>query len=277
MATRKRHFIATEVADLLGISLQQVYTMLKDGELKGHKTHSGKWLIPKGQPAFDDIDIETADSLESESASSFVANENKEDFANCIQKSAIIDQAEFLKYISDSEHYSIVFSKMTQVSKSLKITSCNLKNFTVHGIDSNGKDVSVRFAEFLLDLCNRGVKVQIACMKPYWFFAYMHENLPELENHPNFDLRQQNYMHMKVFIYDDEVAYIGSANLTGAALGLRANGKRNHEAGIFAKGNDIFKAALDHFNRVWTGNGIHRYKYHEFRKERKELQEKNNN
>ena len=277
MATRKRHFIATEVADLLGISLQQVYTMWKEGELKGHKTHSGKWLIPKGHAVFDDIDLRAAELLKPEPASASVANETTGDFNNCIQDSCVGEQDEILKYVSDSEHYSIVFSKMTQVSKSLKITSCNLKNFTVHGIDSNGKDVSVRFAEFLLDLCNRGVKVQIACMKPYWFFAYMHDNLPELENHPNFDLRQQNYMHMKVFIYDDEVAYIGSANLTGAALGLRANGKRNHEAGILVKGNDIFKAALDHFNRVWTGNGIHRYKYHEFRKERRELKEKNNN
>ncbi|MCQ2051527.1 MAG: phospholipase D-like domain-containing protein [Bacteroidaceae bacterium] len=277
MATKKRHFIATEVADLLGISIQQVYTMLKEGELKGHKTHSGKWLIPKGQSAFDDIDIETTDNLETEQVSPHVECETRKDTDVCIQTDNEEKPSEFLKYISDSEHYSIVFSRMTQVAKSLKITSCNLKNFTVHGIDSNGKDVSVRFAEFLLDLCNRGVKVQIACMKPFWFFAYIHDNLPELENHPNFDLRQQDYMHMKVFIFDDDSAYIGSANLTGAALGLRANGKRNHEAGILAKGNDIFHDALNHFNRVWTGNGIHRYKYHEFRKERKELQEKNNN
>lgn len=49
---RKKHYIASEVAELLGVDIDQVYQLLKDETISGYKTHSGKWLIPKDQDAF---------------------------------------------------------------------------------------------------------------------------------------------------------------------------------------------------------------------------------
>lgn len=56
-----------------------------------------------------------------------------------------------------------------------------------------------------------------------------------------------------MMIFDCEVAYIGSANLTGAGIGMKSDGKRNFEAGILTDEPGLVDAAADHFDSVWTG------------------------
>ena len=60
-------------------------------------------------------------------------------------------------------------------------------------------------------------------------------------------------IHFKILIFDCEVADIGSANLTGADIGMKSDGKRNFEAGILADEPGLVDAAADHFDSVWTG------------------------
>ena len=57
---------------------------------------------------------------------------------------------------------------------------------------------------------------------------------------------------MKNFIFDEECVYIGSANITGAAIGRRAKGNRNNEAGMLLCGDDLIEAPLNHFTKVWN-------------------------
>ena len=49
------------------------------------------------------------------------------------------------------------------------------------------------------------------------------------------------------------MAYIGSANLTGAGIGMKSDGKRNFEAGILTTDLNLVDSAGDHFNAVWSG------------------------
>jgi len=44
-------------------------------------------------------------------------------------------------------------------------------------------------------------------------------------------------VHFKLMIFDLETVYIGSANLTGAGMGLKGENKRNFEVGIFKHPN----------------------------------------
>ena len=39
-------------------------------------------------------------------------------------------------------------------------------------------------------------------------------------------------VHFKLIIIDSTIAYVGSANLTGAGMGMKSPKKRNFEAGI---------------------------------------------
>lgn len=47
--------------------------------------------------------------------------------------------------------------------------------------------------------------------------------------------------------------YLGSANLTGAGLGAKAEGKRNFEWGIWTESPALIEAVLDQFNTLWEG------------------------
>ena len=60
-------------------------------------------------------------------------------------------------------------------------------------------------------------------------------------------------IHFKLMISDLQKAYIGSANLTGAALGMKSENRRNFEAGIFTDEEGLTKAAIDQFDEVWMG------------------------
>ena len=60
-------------------------------------------------------------------------------------------------------------------------------------------------------------------------------------------------IHFKLMIFDLQKVYIGSANLTGAALGMKSENRRNFEAGIFTDEEGLTKAAIDQFDEVWMG------------------------
>jgi len=250
MSERKKYYIVTEVAALLGSSTGYVYDALKSGKLKGHKCGSGKWLIPKEQ--------------EDTFADLTVPSEEKPN-----NLSEAVARPSFIRYIADAEHYTEVFARMNQVKHTLKLASGDLKNFNVYF--SADKDAEpIKFCDFLLLLLKRGIHVQIVCMKPFGFYNRCKEELPELLEHHNLEIRQCDHNHMKVFIFDDECAYIGSANLTGAAIGRRSSNARNHEAGILVQNNDIFQQAASHFAKVWEGPDNLKSTWHRFAKKSKE-------
>lgn len=254
MSKREKHFIVSEVAALCGCSTNDVYTALKEGILSGYKCTSGKWLIPKEQ----DIAFEKLKTIDDSHLST--SCETNKPAGPCI------------KYIADEEHYSEVFAKMSLVKRSLKLTSADLKNFNIY-IDESSES-PIKLCDFLLMLVKRGIKVQIICMKPFYFYNYCKDNLPELLENENLEIRQCDHIHMKVFIFDDECAYIGSANLTGAAIGRRSSNKRNHEAGILVQNCQIFEDASNHFNRVWDDPEVLKASWKRFKKQASEYRKK---
>ena len=57
-----------------------------------------------------------------------------------------------------------------------------------------------------------------------------------------------------MMVFDYKVTYIGSANLTGAGIGMKSPAKRNFEAGILTDIPELLDAATDQFDSVWTGS-----------------------
>ena len=60
-------------------------------------------------------------------------------------------------------------------------------------------------------------------------------------------------VHFKIFVFDGKEAYIGSANLTGAGMGMKSGRRRNFEAGSLTDDPTLVAAAMDHFDSVWAG------------------------
>ena len=60
-------------------------------------------------------------------------------------------------------------------------------------------------------------------------------------------------VHFKIIIFDLTMAYIGSANLTGAGLGMKSARTRNFEAGMLTDEPELVDAAINQFDSVWAG------------------------
>ncbi len=60
-------------------------------------------------------------------------------------------------------------------------------------------------------------------------------------------------VHFKMLIFDFDTAYIGSANLTGAGIGMKSSNRRNFEAGILTDDPSLVEAAIEQFDSVWRG------------------------
>ncbi len=241
-------YISTKDAvRLTGLSTQEIYDLIHSGTLPARKAPKSGWRISQQ-------DLEALGLIKEESDS--IAEEPQTE--------------DYVSYVADEEHYTEVFKRMTEVKRCLKIATANLKNFNV-SVESDDGDETLRLCDFFLSLVERGVQVQVVCMKPFGFYLYTKENCPQLLENPLFELRYNGHNHMKTFIFDDECAYIGSANITPAAIGRRASGSRNHEAGMLVWGPKMMQAPLRHFERVWDDPDILKSTWKRFATKAKEL------
>ena len=245
MTTNK--YIGTKDAiRLTGLSKQEIYDLIHEGKLPARKAPKSGWRISL-------LDLEQLGLIRDESSPSF----DESDVENCAS------------YVADEEHYTQVFKRMTEVKHNLKIATANLKNFNVT-IEDEGDEKTLRLCDFFLSLVERGVHVQVVCMKPFGFYLYAKGKCPQLLEHPNFELRYNEHNHMKIFIFDDECAYFGSANITEAAIGKRSSGNRNHEAGLLVSGS-MLKAPMNHFEKSWNDPDILKHTWKRFATEAKKL------
>lgn len=235
---REKYIGTTEAVRLTGLPTKLIYDLIHEGKLSAHKAPKKGWrILTQGL-----VDLRLI----------------KDDHENTTDEPLIKPSPETQPiveeqwtYITDEKHFTEVFKRMTEVKHSLKIATGDLKNF---GVYVEGKKKSIRLCDFFFSLVKRGVRVQVVCMKPFSFYLYARKNCPDLLKNSFFELRLNERNHMKVFIFDNEAAYIGSANITSAAIGKRASGRRNHEAGMLMCGSDMIKGPLEHFDSVWKAN-----------------------
>src|SRR4029079_16415385 len=60
-------------------------------------------------------------------------------------------------------------------------------------------------------------------------------------------------VHLKMIAIDGRLLYLGSANVTGAGLGAKGEGRRNFEMGIVTDDTAMLDAAQARFDRIWRG------------------------
>lgn len=234
-------YIGTKEAVLLtGLSIQEIYDLIHKNVLPARKAPKSGWRIsPK--------DLADLGLIQEKSSST-------------IEESQIENS---VSYIADEEHYTQVFKRMAEVKHSLKIATANLKNFNVPVmLDEEMKFIPV--CEFFLSLVENGVHVQVVCMKPFDFYNKAKDTCPQLLDNPLFELRYNGHNHMKIFIFDDKSAYIGSANITSAAIGKRSIRKRNYEAGIIILGDSMLQDPLNHFDKSWNDSDILKHTWSRF-------------
>jgi phosphatidylserine/phosphatidylglycerophosphate/cardiolipin synthase-like enzyme len=152
-----------------------------------------------------------------------------------------------VQYIANYEHYDLVISKVISVKKTLWIGTADIKDVYI----KQGRDATP-FLKLLADLIRRGVEVRLIHAKePGSNFRADFDKYPAL-----FDGLERALcprVHFKLIIFDCETAYIGSANLTGAGIGMKSTDTRNFETGILTTDPTLVANAVEQFDTVWRG------------------------
>ena len=144
-----------------------------------------------------------------------------------------------LTFITNSAHYTEVLSRVKSVKHTLWIGTADIKDLYV----DVGKDKKP-FLALIAQLIRRGVEVRLIHAKePGPNFREDFDKYPVLYDRLERVLCPR--VHFKIIVFDCQVAYIGSANLTGAGIGMKAESTRNFEAGILTDIPEIVEKAMN--------------------------------
>ncbi|MEM7136372.1 MAG: phospholipase D family protein [Myxococcota bacterium] len=164
-----------------------------------------------------------------------------------------------LQMIADRDHYEHVMAAVLEADHSVWIATANLKDVMVEdsraypgrrrGRRGNFRSVLDAFAE----LAERGVEIRL-----------LHAGFPSRAFRKSFDARPELVaggiemrccprVHLKTVVVDARVAYLGSANWTGAGLGAKGDGRRNFEMGILTSDEGTIDEIQDRYDRIWRG------------------------
>ena len=147
-----------------------------------------------------------------------------------------------MKFISNTDHYKEVLSRVQSVKHMLWIGTADIKDLYV----DVGKDKKP-FLALISQLIRRGVEVRLVHAKePGPNFREDFDKYPVLYDRLERVLCPR--VHFKMLVFD-----IGSANLTGAGIGMKTDNKRNFEAGILTDDTEIVEQAMNQFDEVWMG------------------------
>jgi len=151
--------------------------------------------------------------------------------------------------LQGSELYrEVILDKLAHARESVRIATANVKDMQV---ERGGRYASV--LSLFGELSRRGVELRL-----------LHAELPSRPFRASFEKRRSltsgglslkicPRVHFKAVIVDGAWAYVGSANLTGAGLGAKGEGRRNFELGLCTEDFETVDRVQALFEAVWTG------------------------
>ena len=153
-----------------------------------------------------------------------------------------------LEFITDIQIYEKVICQQIPKAKNfLWLATSDLKDMYV---ERRGK--MVPFLEVLSGLISKKVEIRL-----------LHAKEPGPAFRKDFD-KYQNLIdgmerilcprvHVKSVIVDGKFAYTGSANITGAGMGIKSKTRRNFEGGIITDDETIVEGIMKQFDDIWRG------------------------
>lgn len=153
--------------------------------------------------------------------------------------------------ILNREHYTrLIAEEVPQAKKFLWIATADLKDLHV----AQGRRF-VPFLAVLADLVGQGVSVRLMHAKePGPRFREDFDRYPELLHPEFFERILCPRLHTKAVIIDGRLAYLGSANLTGAGIGAKNDHRRNWEAGVLTDDPGLVGPLMEELDTLWRGD-----------------------
>jgi phosphatidylserine/phosphatidylglycerophosphate/cardiolipin synthase-like enzyme len=161
-----------------------------------------------------------------------------------------------VRWIEDHAHYDFALRALTRAQHSLWISTANLKDMRLEapiGSVARAKKRFVSVTEYFSGLVARGVELRVLiATTPSRPFRESLAQRRSLASTPSW-LRQCPRVHLKLIVVDGTELYLGSANLTGAGMGAKGDGRRNFELGVSTSDHVLVDAAQRRFDRIWSG------------------------
>lgn len=119
-------------------------------------------------------------------------------------------------------------------------------------VEHNGDFVP--FLQFLADLVSKGISVRLIHAKePGPRFREDFDRFDELINNELFERILCPRVHTKAVVIDSRLAFVGSANLTGAGMGSKHEDKRNFEAGFLFDEPESLAKIINWIDSLYLG------------------------
>jgi phosphatidylserine/phosphatidylglycerophosphate/cardiolipin synthase-like enzyme len=150
--------------------------------------------------------------------------------------------------VIDGDHFQkIVVEGICAAKVSVDIATADFKAMLV---PTGGRRTAESIVTVLRKLAKKGVEIRLlhAGVPSSAALIELKKQLPD-----NLIIRRCPRLHAKTVVIDARAMYLGSANLTGAGLGAKADGRRNFEWGIWSQSPPMIEAVLDEFNTLWSG------------------------
>ena len=153
-----------------------------------------------------------------------------------------------IKFITNEQLYTEVIEPIGQAKRFVWIGTADIKDLHVKHQGA---------VKSLLAVLNILLKKKVAirllhAKEPGPNFRKSFDKYPGLWNGLERQLCPR--VHFKHIIIDGKLAYTGSANLTGAGLGMKSPKRRNFESGILTTNSDFIDSIMQQFDEVWMGN-----------------------
>jgi hypothetical protein len=163
-----------------------------------------------------------------------------------------------INFITNEELYKQVIVPVANASSFVWIGTADIKDLHVHY-----KGSVQSFLAVLDSLLKKKIAIRLLHAKePGANFRKSFDRYPLLWD--NMERQLCPRIHFKHIIIDGKFAYSGSANLTGAGLGIKSADTRNFEAGFITTDPEIIKAIMNQFDEVWMGKFCKSCKRKEF-------------
>ena len=164
-----------------------------------------------------------------------------------------------VELVVDQEHYRrIVCDGMLAANVSLDVMTADFKAMLVpaagRGFGASGgrgrRGAAPSIVEVFRTLSHKGVEIRLlhAGTPSSMALKELRKALPA-----GMTIRRCPRLHSKAVVVDCRAMYLGSANLTGAGLGAKADGRRNFEMGIWTESPALIDGVLEQFNALWEG------------------------
>ena len=153
-----------------------------------------------------------------------------------------------VQLVVDEKHFrTVVINGICGAKTSVDIMTADFKAMLVpDGFSRRARSI----VEIFRVLASKGVEVRLlhAGVPSSAALIELKRELPQ-----GLVIRRCPRLHSKAVIIDSARMYLGSANLTGAGLGAKADGRRNFEMGIWTESSALIDAVSEEFNELWEG------------------------